>query len=364
MSQPKLSGERLRLARVALGLTLEQLGERVSASRQFLNQLEQEQKSPSSEMIDALCAALSVQPRFLFTSAPFEVALEKCHFRKQRTTPVSVTAQVTARATVFAEFLRRIDEEVSLPQVSIPSIAASSNREIEEAAESVRHIWGLGSGPISNMTRVAENAGAVVTFFQGVSERVDALSVDIERPIILRNEAKPTACRLRFDIAHELGHLIMHKGIQTGDKTTEGQANRFASAFLLPRSSFIHEFPRTRFLPWELIFELKLKWKVSAAAILRRAYDLGMISADQYRTGNIHLSKTGQRKKERFDDILKPEQPELISSAISAIDTHSPGASTRIAQSVGMEAQFIQEVTDIELPTSGSDRNVIAFPQF
>lgn len=361
MSKPNLSGDRLRLARIALGLTLEQLGERVAASRQFLNQLERQQKPASAEMVEALSAALSVTPAFLSNVAPFEVSVDRCHFRKQRTTPLSVSSQVTARATIFAEFLKRIDQEVSLPDVSIPNLPAVTTSEIEGAAEEARSIWGLGTGPISNMTRVAENAGAVVTFFQGVSERVDALSIDLERPIIVRNEAKPTACRLRFDIAHELGHLLMHKGIQTGDKVTEGQANRFASAFLLPRNSFIHEFPRSHFLAWDALYDLKLKWKVSVAAILRRAYDLRLISADQYRTGNIHLSKTGQRKKERFDDRIRLEEPELLGSALNAIDSLSSGAAARLAQSIGMSPNFISSVTDIEIVEATNDRNVVAF---
>ena len=358
MNEPILSGERLRLARAALGLTLEQLGERVGASRQYLNQIEKEQKSPTMEMIEALSAALIVDRSFLCSRPALEVSAERCHFRKQRTTPISVAAQVTARATVFAEFLRRIDTEVSLPPVSIPTIAVETTRDIEEAAEQARSIWRLGTGPISNMTRVAENAGAVVTFFGGVSERVDALSIDLDRPLIVRNEAKPAACRMRFDIAHEVGHLIMHRGLQTGDKFTEGQANRFASAFLLPRGAFIHEFPRSRFLSWEGIFEMKLKWKVSAAAILRRAYDLRLIDADQYRTGNIHLTKTGQRKKERFDDILKLEEPELVSSALAAIEEVSIGSAERLALSVGMKGSFLSAVADLNISEVPDQKNV------
>ncbi len=53
-------------------------------------------------------------------------------------------------------------------------------------------MWGLGLGPISNMMRVVENAGAIVSFFSGVSERVDALSIDRQRPMIIRSEAKPS----------------------------------------------------------------------------------------------------------------------------------------------------------------------------
>lgn len=343
-------GERLRLARLAKGLTLDELGSRVSATRQYLNQLEQGTKLPTEEMIEALAAALGVTVRFFTLSARGGVSAEQCHFRKQRTTPVSVVSQVLARGTLLDGFIDRLDRALELPKVSFPDIPVTSTADIEDAAEQAREQWLLGTGPISSMMRVVENAGAVVSFFGGVSERVDALSIDRPRPMIIRSEAKPAACRLRFDLAHECGHLVMHKGIVTGDKATEDQANRFASAFLLPRAAFIHEFSRSRLLNWHAIFEMKLRWKVSASAILRRAYDLKMLSADQYRTGYIHLSKTGQRKFERYDDVIVAEEPELLPSAMAALEQAYPGAVRRIAADAGFEDDMFESVAGLGLP--------------
>ncbi|MEG8223593.1 XRE family transcriptional regulator [Sphingomonas sp. HH69] len=349
-------GERLRLARVAQGFTLDELGSRVSATRQYLNQLEQGTKQPTEEMIKALAAVLGVTVRFFALSTRGGVSAEQCHFRKQRTTPVSVVSQVLARGTLLDGFIDRLDRALELPEVSFPDIPVTSTADIEGAAEQAREQWLLGTGPISSMMRVVENAGAVVSFFGGVSERVDALSIDRPRPMIIRSEAKPAACRLRFDLAHECGHLVMHKGIATGDKATEDQANRFASAFLLPRSAFIHEFPRSRMLNWQVIFEMKLRWKVSASAILRRAYDLKMLSADQYRTGYIHLSKTGQRKFERYDDVIVAEEPELLPSAMAALEQAYPGAVRRIAADAGFEDDMFESVAGLGLPEgSGSE---------
>jgi Zn-dependent peptidase ImmA (M78 family)/transcriptional regulator with XRE-family HTH domain len=343
-------GERLRLARVALGLTLDQLGVKVGATRQYLNQLEQGSKLPTDEMVEALSAALSVTNGFFATPTRDGVRPEQCHFRKQRTTPISIVSQVLARGTLLDSFVSRLDHVLDLPEVSFPNIPVNSALDIELAAEATRNLWKLGTGPISSMMRVVENAGAVVSFFGGVSERVDALSIDRPRPMIIRSEAKPAACRLRFDLAHECGHLVMHRGVETGDKETEGQANRFASAFLLPRSSFIHEFPRGRLIDWTAVFNLKLRWKVSAAAILRRAYDLRVISADQYRTGYIHLSKTGQKRKERYDDHIPAEEPELLARALKALEDSSPGAVRRIAAEAGLGSDMFANVAGLNLP--------------
>lgn len=356
-------GERLRLARMAKGLTLDELGGRVSATRQYLNQLEQSTKLPTEAMIEALAAALGVTPRFFALSARGGISAELCHFRKQRTTPVSVVSQVLARGTLLDGFIDRLDNALELPKVSFPDLPVMSVADIEDAAEQARQHWRLGTGPVSSMMRVVENAGAVVSFFSGVSERVDALSIDRPRPMIIRSEAKPAACRLRFDLAHECGHLVMHKGIVTGDKVTEDQANRFASAFLLPRSAFIHEFPRGRMLNWQAIFEMKLRWKVSVSAILRRAYDLKMLSADQYRTGHIHLSKTGQRKFEHYDDVIVAEEPELLTSAMTALEYAYPGAVRRIAADAGLEDDMFESVSGHGLPRGAEPdpTNLVSF---
>ena len=362
MGKTAFHGERLRLARVALGLTLDELGGKVSATRQYLNQLEQGTKLPTVDMTAALAAALYVTPRFFTIPDGRGIRSEQCHFRKQRTTPISVVSQVVARGILLDGFVSRLDRELELPAVSFPDIPAILPAEIEAAAEAARRHWKLGTGPILSMMRVVENAGAVVTFFQGVSERVDALSIDCQRPMIIRSEAKPVACRLRFDLAHETGHLIMHRGFQTGDVTTEEQANRFASAFLLPRSSFIHEFPRGRSLDWTRILDLKLRWKVSMAAIIRRAYDLRMISADQYRTGYIQLSKTGQRRWERGDDVIPTEQPELLPAAIHALEAAYPGSVERLVGEAGLEPEIFAQLFGLEIPVAVSDANPNVVP--
>jgi Zn-dependent peptidase ImmA (M78 family) len=279
------------------------------------------------------------------------VHAEQCHFRKQATTPASVTSQVLARGTLLDRFIARLDTVLELPPVDFPQIRVSSAEDIELAAESCRRHWGLGlSGPITNMTRVVENAGAVVAHFSGISDRVDALSMDRPRPLIIRSEAKPSACRLRFDIAHECGHLVMHRDIQTGDRETEGQAHRFASAFLLPRAAFAREFPRGRYLNWSAIFDLKLRWKVSARAIIRRAYDVGLITADRYRSGNIHLNRNGQAKTELHDEAIVAEAPELLTGAFAALASAHPNALRELSESVALRDGMFERLLEQPLP--------------
>jgi Zn-dependent peptidase ImmA (M78 family)/DNA-binding XRE family transcriptional regulator len=352
-TKAKIAGEQLRLARLAHGYSLEEVGERVGATRQFIHQLETGARSGSDDLIMALADELGVTPAFLAELIPSTVRPEQCHFRGHITRPASITSQVLARGTLLDKFIAAVEELLELPEVSFPDLPAKSAEEIEQAAEEARRYWGLGTtGPILSMMRVVENAGAIVTYFGDLSERVDAFSMDRRRPIIVRSSLKESLCRQRFDFAHECGHLIMHRGIQTGDRTTEDQAHRFASAFLFPRGAVLREFPRGRTMNWRALFELKLRWKMSVRALVRRGYDLGLLSPAQYRTANIHLVKTGQAKNEMYDadGTLPIEQPELLPSAIAALEGAVEGGAVIVGRRVGFTSEMLALVTGTEFP--------------
>lgn len=312
-------GARLRLARLFSGFTLADLGDKVSATRQYIQRLEvTADQAPSSDLLAALAEVLHVDREFFFLPLVDEVKEDQGHFRKLQTTPQNVRHRVLSYGTMFNMIVSYLDTVLTLPEVNIPSISVDTTEDIEKAAEACREKWGLYlDAPITNLTRTLERAGVVVTTFEGVSEKVDAFSLVRGRPVIVRNMDKESTSRARFDLAHECGHFVMHEGIETGDPETETQAHRFASAFLLPRGAFYREFPRTSQIDWRAMFKLKERWGVSVQAIVRRAYDLGMITAVQYRNANVYISRKGWKRGEPCEP--KPEFPEIIPLAIQAL---------------------------------------------
>lgn len=353
-------GHKLRLARNFHGLSLEEVGESVAATRQYIQQLESGAKQPTEEMALALSDSLGVYTSFFYEPESSFASEDQCHFRKLQTTPVNTKNQALSHATLLDWLTDELDEILDFPEIDIPNETPLSLEDIERIAEETRRAWQLGmSGPITNMVRVAENAGIIVAYFKEISEKIDAFSMHGRRPIIIRNPHKESVCRMRFDIAHECGHLVMHQGMVTGDKKTEDEANRFASAFLLPRAAFLKEFPRSNKFQWPALFKLKLRWKVSVAAIIRRAYDLNIIDAAAYRRANVYLSKTGQSKKEKYDDrpdLIPPEQPELIHHAFDAIQSQAPELLDRIQKNMGVKKSVIENLINKELPEQSFEK--------
>jgi len=363
----KFLGEKLRLARLLNGITLKELGESVTASRQFIHQLEGDIRQPPEDMLYALCEVLSVRKDFFYRKLENDVKFEQCHFRKRKTTPVSLVNRVCSYSTIFEDLVRLLSQYIDFPEPDLPEYQNApdsySNLEIEEAAEACRNHWGLGlDTPIQNIINVLENAGVVITTFTGVSEKVDALSLNRKHPIIIRNSAKESPCRLRFDLAHECGHFILHNGIETGDTVTEGEADRFASAFIFPRSSFVREFPRNfianREISWKPLYELKIRWGMSLRAIIYRAHFLKIISSQQYRAANIWLSKSGQSKSERYDDRIDKEFPELLKSSFDILNSEVGIPFHKIAEHLNITSGMLSDITGIPVPKAEELNNI------
>jgi Zn-dependent peptidase ImmA (M78 family) len=114
----------------------------------------------------------------------------------------------------------------------------------------------LGSGPIDSVVRLLESKGILVFHLLEDCKGSDAFSLWYDdRPFIFLNTEKDASSRTRFDAAHELGYLVMHTECPPGEKFQENQANRFVSAFLMPKETFIKECPRR--LVWDHFIELK-----------------------------------------------------------------------------------------------------------
>ena len=365
-------GDKLRLARLLNGSTQQELGEFASVTRQFIHQLESGSKQPADDVLGALCEALRVNKEFFKSAVGNDVKFEQCHFRKRRTTPVGIAQRVLAFSTIFETLIFYINSVLDLPPNNIPLIEDIlniqskndnyTNSEIERAAEYCRKYWKLGlNTPLSKMTRVLERAGIVITHFEGVSDKVDALSLNRKYPIIVRNRAKESICRMRFDLAHECGHFILHDGVQTGDKITENEADRFASSFIFPRGAFVKEFPNMSGsqMNWKVIYSLKIRWGMSARAIIYRANQLGLITAQQYRSANVYLNKSGQAKHEKYDDQISPETPELLEKAILVMRDDLGISFSHISKKLGITQKLLTEISGVTPTDDNHLQNVV-----
>ncbi|HCY63242.1 MAG TPA: hypothetical protein DHV59_10515 [Oxalobacteraceae bacterium] len=338
-------GTNLRLIRLFHDLSLTELGERVGVSKQFLSRVETGAETVSVQLENSLIEELNVLPEFFYHVDPNPISDEQCHFRRQLTTKVVLRQVARARGEMLKRLVGVLDDHVDLPHYQVGEADPDSAETIERAAEKFRALFGLGLGPLSNVTRIAENAGAVVMKVNGLAPEIDAVSFATKRPLIALNGSGRSSCRQRFGIAHELGHFSLHIGVLTGDRLTETQANRFASAFLMPRTTFGSECRlaiRGTRLNWSGLSELKLRWGVSKAAILFRGRQLGVFSDDQARAGYIRLNRHGEAVQESEDHLITNEEPEIITESLKVMQNHFGVPQSAIAREMHVQPRLLQ----------------------
>ena len=338
------NGEQLKKARIYRGYTVGELAELSGYQRQTISMYENKKSTPiDASVVFNLSRVLNFPPQF-FTDQTINIDSGSTYFRALLTTNKKYRSQQEQKMEFVAALYSFIQEYVDFPELNLPEFP--QNASPEEAASILRKHWGLGDRPISNLIYTAEENGIIVTSFKTETDDVDAFSKMIEingeqRYFIGYSSNKTSATRIHFDVAHELGHICLHdwsEDVETLSKEEfkerEEQAHRFAAAFLLPESTFRNEIIRS---PYSLPYykQLKQKWKVSMAAMIRRAYTLDIITADDYQM----LVRTMQRrsiwKNEPLDDILITAEPSLLRTSVTML----------LSEKVFTAKEFIDELS-------------------
>lgn len=325
--------ERIREARKARGLSIADLAAEVGVSRQAISQYELGQSVPSGQTMAKICDVLRFPLSFyLRPIVQSNGASSAIFYRSLKQASRTHRDMFEVRTDWIEDIYQYLEQYVRFPELKIPNLSdflsheseELSGYEIDEIAVHVRKEWGLGLGPISNIILLVEKNGFIVARNSlKEADKIDACSRwKSGRPFIFLGASDSTAVRIRFDVAHELGHLLLHSDVEPEqlmnkeirDKI-EREAHRFASAFLLPRDTFIQEIMSTSL---EHFKQLKRRWRVSIAAMIYRCTDLKLLTENQVLYLRKQLSRAG-RKREPLDDIIVPESPKVFKQAFDLL---------------------------------------------
>ncbi len=293
---PSFTPNRLVIARQCRGLTKTQLAKKIDVTPQAVAQYEAGIILPKHLQVHSIAEELGFDTKFFYEEDIHQIEPDAVSFRSRRAMTASVRDRTLAASAIAESLVSKwLHYRFRLPKVSVPNLSAEHP---EVAADFLRARWQLGRGPIDNMVHVIEANGVEVYWFDEVSKYVNAVSFWRDnKPFILISKRSRGGERVRFDIAHELGHLVLHKNVSTLDaQEVEKSANEFASAFLLPRSQFRQECPMFPML--RQFLHLKPRWKTSVQAMIYRSRDLGLLSAYHYQKLFRELSAQWGRTSE------------------------------------------------------------------
>ncbi len=304
-------GARIKQARLLAGLTQEALAERLGEqgypiTKQAISKYETGKSFPSARFMLLASMILDVPSTYL-THEP-DKSVEWVAYRRRSQLSQKKQRTIQDYSRDLAELQIEL-QTLLYPKANydLPSFTVTTLAEAEQAAIGLREKWDLGNRPLDCLVQVAEDRGVIIIAWEDDDGKFDGLSGWCESYPIAVINTKRSSDRIRFNLAHEIGHLVMDTTDAEDDE--EALAHRFGAALLVPAEHAFHELGRKRRqLDWGELMVLKRKYGLSMAAWVRRAKDLNIISEAHYTELNIELSRRNWRKEEpmRYDGDEKP----------------------------------------------------------
>lgn len=318
-------------------MTKSELARKSGVTVQAITGYENRSYSPGQDVIPKIAGALGFPIDFFYRPDIHLLQIGEGTFRA-RVIPAGLRDRVLADGSLAAGVITpAIRTYAKAIPIDVPDLTGVHP---EEAAGEVRKYWQLGDGPISNMVHLLETRGVMVFWMNEDKPGVDAVSYWLgDQPFVLMNSGQGTPDRHRFNLAHELGHLVLHRHeANPPGANIERQANDFASALLLPPDEWIKDAPRQIVL--DDYIPLKEWWKVSIQAMIVRSYRLGCITQWQYEYAFKAINIRWGKKHE--PGRVDPEESEVHKLFVQILK--GKGVSLRrFASDIGLNTQHLAE---------------------
>lgn len=339
-----INGERIRQARELRGLTQTELAELVAVKQPAIAQMEAGRTQPSSSVLQAIALATNFPISFFEQLNGPDFPMGSLLFRAHASTTAQQKTQAWRYAEILHETADKMASHIETRHVRLPRLAS----EPVSAAREARSAFGLSPDrPIPNLIGAIEKGAVLVLIVPADLERRDAFSAWVgqepTKPVIIISSGRP-GDRLRFSIAHELGHLVMHRARQGDARAIEQQADKFAAELLMPevamRAELVHPITLTTIAP------LKPRWGVSLQALIRRAHDLEIITPRQYHYLFEQLGAHGWKKREPQNLDVSVEKPRAVRKMAELL-YGIPINYKRLSEDVSLSPTFLRELIEV-----------------
>jgi Zn-dependent peptidase ImmA (M78 family)/DNA-binding XRE family transcriptional regulator len=291
----EFNASRLTLARERRGYTKRAFAKKIGLTERAVGDWERGATVPTDEHVALVAQATGFPVGFFRLDDADDLPKDVVSFRALHRLAAADKNRALAAARMAFDLNSWLEKNFNLPALDIPAWDHFPGTP-EAAAEALRRRWGLGDAPIKSMVALLEHKGVRVYSLAEDTTDMDAFAFwRNTTPFVFLNTRKSSE-RSRFDAAHELGHLVLHRDGAPLGRTAEAEANAFAGAFLMPASSIAAHAPRNPTLP--SLIKAKRRWNVAVAALAHRLHVLGIISEWQYRGLRIEMQDKGYTKEE------------------------------------------------------------------
>lgn len=309
---PRINNEMLVVARQLRLMTQDDVCLKADISQGILSKAENGLRELQDDVLERLSHVYDLPISFFYRENDTS-PVSHLYFRRKLSLSAKTIDSFVAKSRIIKFALDDLFNAVDLPAYDIGTYDPNEFSP-QDIADKIRYKLKVFRGPVPNLTALLENHGIVIWKMDFETDKIDGLSTvtNSGQNIIFLNSQMPND-RIRFSLAHELGHMVMHMETPPPSvEIAEEQADAFASQFLMPEDEIK---PMLYNLRMVTLAELKRRWNVSMRSLIRRARDLNTISQDTYRYFQIDFSR---RKYNKIEPVSLPaETPSLVKSTLS-----------------------------------------------
>lgn len=367
-------GKSLANVRILNDLSRGQLAEKIGVTEQAIWQYENGYMSPKLEVVNKLKMIFNVKASYfyrvdLLDKINFEnIQVQHIAYRSETINSISKTQSELMHMRFLDSFIKKMESKISYPSNLLLQIRKETieylqqnpnvdrGTQIKFVASLARKKIGLPESSNQNFLFLLEKAGAFI-FEKEIGDTIDAYSLwtEDDRPFIILGNIKKSAARRNLDLAHELGHLLLHYKVEFTmlDKKSyrayEDEAYSFASEFLLPEEIFNKDcMGIVKVSNPDSYIDLKEKWEVSLQAIAMRSYKLDLMEYQQYRYFCMSINKKGYKTLEPLDDEIAISRPMKIKSILQLLFEKGIYSVSILLDDLKVDLEFLTILTGIE----------------
>ena len=341
------------------------MSDRIGVTKQYISQCELGITNASS-IIYKLSDVLNYPISFFCKSTKGIETSSATYFRSRKTTPKKLKEAANEKVELFSEIKDFFEEYVNYPELNLPNDIELKDEytleDIEKIAINVREYWKLGMGPIDNLVSVLQENGIIISKIKVGNNKIDAFSKWINStPYVFLSIDKDSAVRSRFDIAHELCHILLHQYISKEDiecreklNQIEKEADAFAGAFLLPAETFSREVFSSSL---DNLVRLKERWKVSISCMINRCLNLGLFTDNQVAYLKKQMTYKNYWRREPLDDTIQCEIPYLYKQILELLLENEILSKYDIVNGIAMNPEEIEEYCYLKDGTLSENRS-------
>lgn len=240
-------------------------------------------KKPTTRLSSIQAFAQQVQFPLSFLLNPRPLATTTVPFFRSKKSLETQKLVATAEGlgAMYGEAIFAVRESLPVVQRSIDNMPSIVDMSPEQAARALRMHAHQSDQPIANMVDFAWKLGVLVVVGpEDLTVRLDSFVLRVNGlPLVVLNPRGSTS-DLRFKVAHELGHLVLHgTAPSTFRDQAEADADLFAAELLYPTSDksegrLIDAVASPRY--WQRLLALKQEFGMSLYAFLELAKRKGL----------------------------------------------------------------------------------------